>query len=211
MIARVWHGWTMKANAGIYERLLLKEVLPGIHRVPGYRGAFALRRDMSDESEYATLTLFDSMNAVRVFAGEDYGMAVVPAEARKLLVRLEERPQHFEIAFRAGRASGGIGRLWHGAVPAEKTEEYLQYLGQSSLKDIQASPGNQGLLVLIRRAEETSHVLVMSLWESWEAIRRFAGADPEKARYFAQDAAFLLEMEPTVTHYQVLQSPGGEA
>ena len=211
MIARLWHGWTTKANGELYERLLLEEVLPGILRVPGYRGAYVLRREVSEENEYVTLTRFDSLEAVRAFAGDDYGMAVVPAEARKLLVRYEERPQHFEAAVRAGTGTGRIARIWHGAVPTEKKEPYLQYLKQSSIRDLQSTPGNEGLLVLRRSAEEASHFLVMSLWRSREAIRRFAGSDPEKARYFPQDAAFLLEMEPTVTHYEVLQSPEEDA
>jgi len=207
MIARLWHGWTTQANGELYERLLLDEVLPGIRRVPGYHGGYALRRSVSEESEYVTLTLFASLDAVRAFAGEDYGMAVVPAEARKLLVRLEERPPHFETALRAGRGPGRIARLWHGAVPQEKAEDYLRYLQQSSLPDLHASRGNRGVLVLRRTIDEGSHYLVMSLWDSWEAIRLFAGDDPEKARYFPQDAAFLLDMEPAVTHYEVLQSP----
>ena len=211
MIARLWHGWITKANRELYERLLLGEVLPGIGRVSGYRGAYVLRREVNEENEYVTLTRFDSLDAVRAFAGEDYGMAVVPAEARKLLARYEERPQHFEAAVRAGTGNGRIARIWHGAVPTEKKEPYLQYLKQSSIKDLQSTPGNEGLLVLRRSADESSHFLVMSLWRSWEAIRRFAGSDPEKARYFPQDAAFLLEMEPTVRHYDVLQSPEEDA
>src|SRR6478735_2023973 len=71
MIARIWHGWTTPENAQPYEDLLRSEVLPGIHRVAGYRDAYLLRRDAGDEVEFVTITLFDSLDAVRAFAGDD--------------------------------------------------------------------------------------------------------------------------------------------
>jgi heme-degrading monooxygenase HmoA len=100
MIGRLWHGWTSRENAGAYEALLRAEVLPGIHRVPGYRGAFLLKRDVPEGVEFVTLTIFDSMEAVRAFAGEDYEAAVIPPAARKLLSRFDERSAHYEIAIR---------------------------------------------------------------------------------------------------------------
>jgi heme-degrading monooxygenase HmoA len=69
VISRVWHGWTKRANADAYERLLREEVLPGIHRVKGFRGAQVLRRDTGEDVEFVTITQFDSLAAVREFAG----------------------------------------------------------------------------------------------------------------------------------------------
>jgi heme-degrading monooxygenase HmoA len=98
MIGRLWHGWTTKENAKAYETFLRGEVLPGIHhRVPGFRGARVLRRETADEVEFVTLTLFDTLEAVRAFAGEDHERAVVPAEARGLLARFDERSVHYEV------------------------------------------------------------------------------------------------------------------
>jgi heme-degrading monooxygenase HmoA len=97
MIGRLWHGWTQPENAGAYESLLEEKILPGIHRVGGYRGAYLLRRETNGEIEFTTLTLFDSLDAVRAFAGEDYTTAVVPEEARKLLSRFDERSAHYEV------------------------------------------------------------------------------------------------------------------
>ena len=96
MIARLWHGWTTRANAGPYEKLLRERILPGIHRVPGYRGAHLMRRDAGDLVEFVTLTLFDSMDSVRAFAGADVEAAVVPEEARALLARFDGRSVHYE-------------------------------------------------------------------------------------------------------------------
>ncbi len=96
MISRVWHGWTTREDADEYERLLRSEILPGIHRVDGYRGAYVLRRDVEDGVEFVTMTMFDSLDAVRAFAGEDYEIAVILPEARELLARFDERSAHYE-------------------------------------------------------------------------------------------------------------------
>lgn len=98
MIGRFWRGWTSAENAGAYEELLRTKVLPGIHRVEGYRGAYLMRRDVEEGAEFATLTFFASMDAMRAFAGDDYEVAVVPPEARRLLSRFDERSVHYEVA-----------------------------------------------------------------------------------------------------------------
>ena len=98
MIGRLWHGWTSRANADAYENLLRTKVFPGIHQVPGHTGAYLMRRVSGDEVEFVTLTFFTSMDAVRAFAGNDYEVAVVPPEARKLLSHFDERSVHYEVA-----------------------------------------------------------------------------------------------------------------
>jgi heme-degrading monooxygenase HmoA len=102
MISRLWHGWTKRENADAYEELLRSEVLPGIHRVKGFKGAQVLRRDVKDkdEVEFVTLTQFDSLEAVKEFAGEDYEVAVILPEARKLLSRFDARSAHYETVLR---------------------------------------------------------------------------------------------------------------
>jgi heme-degrading monooxygenase HmoA len=100
MITRIWHGWTKPDNADKYEELLRSEVLPGIHRIAGFRGAHLLRRNGSTEVEFVTLTYFDTLDDVRAFAGEDYTVAVVPAEARKLLSRFDQRSEHYETVLK---------------------------------------------------------------------------------------------------------------
>lgn len=97
MIGRLWHGWTTHENADAYESLLRRDVLPGIHRVPGYHGAYLLRRDAGPEVEFVTMTLFDSWDAVRAFAGADYEAAVVPPAARALLARFDARSVHYDV------------------------------------------------------------------------------------------------------------------
>ena len=106
VIARIWHGWATPENADAYERLLRSHVLPGIHeRVEGFRGAYLLRDDAGDEVEFVTVTLFDSLDAVREFAGDDYEVAVVPPEARRLLSRFDERSRHYETLLEPGQTT----------------------------------------------------------------------------------------------------------
>lgn len=100
MIARIWHGWTTTANAVAYENLLRTEIFPGIAAkgVAGYRGIRLLRRPLPpDEVEFITIMEFDSWEAVRRFAGEDYERAYVPPKAREVLARFDDRAQHYEI------------------------------------------------------------------------------------------------------------------
>jgi heme-degrading monooxygenase HmoA len=99
MISRIWHGWTVPANADAYEALLKSEIFTGIQsrHIAGYRGIHLLRRDVSDEVEFITIMWFDSLEAVRVFAGEDYEAAVVPPKARTLLARFDARSQHYVV------------------------------------------------------------------------------------------------------------------
>ena len=97
MIARIWHGWTAPENAEAYEDFLRTKMFPSIHRVQGYLGADLLRSDGGDEVAFVTITRFESLTAVKAFAGEDYERAVVEPEARRLLSRFDERSQHYEV------------------------------------------------------------------------------------------------------------------
>jgi hypothetical protein len=99
MISRIWHGWTTPENADAYESLLRGEILPGIRgrHIVGCKSIHLLRRDLGDEVEFVTIMWFDSLDAVRVFAGEDYEVAVVPPEARALLARFDARSSHYEV------------------------------------------------------------------------------------------------------------------
>jgi hypothetical protein len=97
MIARHWRGWTDVANADAYETLLRDKVLPGLKEVEGYRGGYVLRSDRAQEVEFVVVNLFDSIDAVKRFAGPDYTVAVFEPEARKLLARIELVAMHYEV------------------------------------------------------------------------------------------------------------------
>lgn len=104
-----------------------------------------------------------------------------------------------------------IARTWHGAVPAAKADAYHDYLLATGVPGSRETPGNRGVYILRRLEDDVAHFLFLSLWDSLESIRSFAGDDIERARYYPQDADFLLELEPTVTHHEVLTAPEGAA
>jgi hypothetical protein len=99
MIGRIWHGWTAPENADRYENLLREEIFPGIAAkgVAGYRGIELFRRALDGEVEFITIMWFDSWDAVREFAGEEYATAYVPAKAREVLARFDAESQHYEV------------------------------------------------------------------------------------------------------------------
>ena len=99
MISRIWHGWTAPDQADAYETLLKTEIFPGIaaKQVPGYRGIDLFRRTVGAEVEFLTVMWFDSLEAVRSFAGPDYEKAYVPDKARALLARFDDRSQHYDL------------------------------------------------------------------------------------------------------------------
>ncbi len=100
MIARIWDGWTRPADAKTYETMLRDEIFPSIatRKIPGYRGAELFIREDGDEVQFVTLLRFDSMDAVKIFAGEDESRPVIYPKAERLLTRMDERSQHYRIA-----------------------------------------------------------------------------------------------------------------
>lgn len=99
MISRIWHGYTTRENADTYEGLLKEEIFVGIkdRQIPGFKEIQLFRRDLEQEVEFITVMWFDNLDAVRLFAGEDYALAVVPPKARLVLKRFDERSQHYEV------------------------------------------------------------------------------------------------------------------
>lgn len=96
-IGRMWRGRTKSDQAEGYEAVFRGIVLPELRDVAGCRGAYLLRRDDADGAEFVTLTLFDSLDAVRAFAGEQYETAVISDEARAVLRDFDATAQHFTI------------------------------------------------------------------------------------------------------------------
>lgn len=99
-----------------------------------------------------------------------------------------------------------ITRIWHGKIPASKTQEYLHLMRTMALPDYRATPGNLGALALYRLEGEIAHFLMVTHWESEEVIRAFAGDDISVAKYYEFDKDFLLEFEPYSYHYETYDS-----
>src|SRR4051812_40454273 len=101
MILRIWHGYTTPENATAYEQLLKEEVFIGIKakNISGFRGIQLLKRNSANEVEFITIMSFDNYEAIKQFAGEDYEQSYVPATARKILSRFDEKAQHYELLY----------------------------------------------------------------------------------------------------------------
>ena len=95
-----------------------------------------------------------------------------------------------------------ITRMWRGEVPTAKAPAYLEYLKRTGLADYASVPGNRGVTVLTREQEDRTEFLIVTEWDSWEAIREFAGSDPEIARYYPEDDDYLLFRTDLVEHYE---------
>jgi heme-degrading monooxygenase HmoA len=91
----MWRGWTAPSEADAYERFLRTELFPEVAKLPGFLGARILRRVVADEEEFVTLVRFESLDAVRAFAGEDHETPVIEPEAQRLLSRYEDRAVHY--------------------------------------------------------------------------------------------------------------------
>ena len=100
MIARIWHGWTKPEDAKTYEKLLRDEIFPSIaaRKIGGYRGAELFIREDGNEVEFVTLLRFESMDAVREFAGPEASKPVILPKAEPLITRMEQA-RHYRIAF----------------------------------------------------------------------------------------------------------------
>ena len=98
-----------------------------------------------------------------------------------------------------------IARRWHGRVPAAKAEEYLRLSKDVGLADYRSTEGNRGAWCLHRTEGDIVHVEMFTLWDDLEAVRRFAGDELTKAKYYDFDPGFLLEMEPEVLHFEVIR------
>lgn len=97
MIARYWRGWTHRERADAYETFLKQKVLPDLKKIDGYKGGYILRNDGPQEAEFVVLNLFDSLEAVKRFAGPQYHVAVFEPEAKSLLSRIEPLATHYEV------------------------------------------------------------------------------------------------------------------
>jgi heme-degrading monooxygenase HmoA len=96
-----------------------------------------------------------------------------------------------------------IARIWRGRTLASRADEYEAYLFASGISRVRATPGNRGVTVLRREDGRETEFLVISIWDSLEAVKRFAGKDFDKAVILDRDRQYLIEVEPTVRHYAI--------
>jgi heme-degrading monooxygenase HmoA len=96
-----------------------------------------------------------------------------------------------------------IARIWRGTVRTEDADEYVEYVRETGVEHYRSTPGNLGAWILHRATDNLTEILTFSLWEDMEAVRAFAGDDPDRAVYYPEDDRFLVERSAVVEHYDV--------
>lgn len=101
-----------------------------------------------------------------------------------------------------------IARTWRGFTKAEDADAYVEYLEKTGFREYRATPGNLGVLGLRRLAGGRAEFLLLTLWESEAAVRRFAGDDPSRAVFYPEDERFLVAKDEHVDHFEVVYREG---
>jgi heme-degrading monooxygenase HmoA len=96
-----------------------------------------------------------------------------------------------------------IARIWHGKTAALHLEEYSGFIEKMAIPDYSSVPGNRGIVFLRRLENDEAHFTLITYWDSIESIKKFAGEDYIKAKYYPEDERYLLEFEETVAHHEV--------
>jgi len=158
VITRLWRGWTRATDADAYERFLLDELFPSMRSIDGFAGADVLRRRDGDEEAFVTLTRFNSLAAIRAFAGEDYERPVLEPRARELLSRYDEVAQHFETsAFAPGPVAAGSPSPVAAASPAADPPRPLAAKPLPADPDVTAPDGSDVRVLLRTDRGSTAH------------------------------------------------------
>jgi heme-degrading monooxygenase HmoA len=103
-----------------------------------------------------------------------------------------------------------ILRTWRGWTRADEADCYFDYLMATGVKDIEATPGNRGVLLVRRKVDGRAEFLFTSLWDSLESVKGFAGPDPERTVFYPEDDAYLVEKDEHIDHWEVLRAPPGD-
>ena len=102
-----------------------------------------------------------------------------------------------------------IARTWRGTTTAETADAYVEYLNRTGLASYRATPGNLATFALLRRGEKRTEFLLVTLWESMDAVKAFAGPEPDRAVFYPEDDRFLIERGERVDHFDVVFASAG--
>jgi heme-degrading monooxygenase HmoA len=210
VVARTWRGTVTAEKSGDYLMLLRTVGLGDYQKTQGNLGAFALQRRNGDVMEFMLVSFWQSLESIKAYAGDDIEVPQYATFDPDYLIDLKPSIQHHAVFGGQLRAAAGecaIARTWHGAVPIGKSDDYLSLMRSVALNDYRRTPGNHAAFVLHRVDGELAHFITLTFWASREAIKAFAGDDIDAAKYYDFDRDFLVELEPTVLHYEVFGNP----
>jgi heme-degrading monooxygenase HmoA len=216
MIARIWRGAVPLSKSDEYLKLMRTGALRECMATQGNQGVLCLHHADGDAKRLQVLTFWQDTEAIKCFAGPDHSLAKYYDFEWAYLVEGDVRALHYEVYSHAssnplratdsfaGGQSNTIARVWRGAVPIEKAEAYLGYLAGFGFRDYEAYAGYRGAYLLRLTEEARVHIVLLSLWNSRQAIVAYAGAEIEQAHYYAYDLECLIDPGPNVEHYEVL-------
>ena len=104
-----------------------------------------------------------------------------------------------------------IMRLWHGEVAIEKADDYEKFMVEKAAPDYGSVEGLQNLYFQRKDEETKAHFLLVTIWDSMNSIKKFAGAEPELAKYYPEDDGYLLSKEKQVSMYEIFYQKEMEA
>jgi heme-degrading monooxygenase HmoA len=215
MIARIWHGAVPVSKGSEYLSLMRRIALPEYLATQGNRGAWCLHRVEGDVQHFQMLTFWDDTAAIKRFAGDYHNMAKYYDFDSDYLIEMEPHVRHYEVYSdssphpfrptpgRNGEDENMIARAWRGTVRSEKADAYFHYLVDFGFRDYQTYPGIRAIYLLRRTEEAQAQFLLLSFWNSRQAIVAYAGADIAKAHYYAYDLECLIDPPVNVEHYEV--------
>jgi heme-degrading monooxygenase HmoA len=96
-----------------------------------------------------------------------------------------------------------VARIWKGVVRTQDGDAYADYMQQTGIAEYASIPGNRGIWMLRRDTDEHTEFLMFTLWDSFEAVKAFAGEEYETAVFYPEDERFLISRDPKTTHYRV--------
>ena len=215
MICRIWRGQVPMEKAEEYRRYQSEVGPPGYRKIPGNKVAHMLGRDLGERYEIAMLTLWESWEAVRAFAGEPVDAAYYYERDFDFLIDPTEKVEHFEVretAHMGHETEGSIVRLWRSRVHPERRAEARRFEVELGVPFYRRVAGNQGVYVLERTPAAHEETGMLTFWESLEAVREFAGDPPERASYDyyrARGFDYLIDPPDEAEHYVLLAAEHG--
>jgi heme-degrading monooxygenase HmoA len=215
MIARIWHGRTSAELGTEYEQFLRDRAIADYRSTVGNRGALVLRHDTPSCCHFLTVSLWESLDVIRAFAGEAIETAKYYDEDARYLLEYEPTAMHYEVHSDNPQSprepkptpsleqSPMVARLWRGIVPNKMAEAYLQYLFGFGIRDYETFSGYRSGYVLRRTEGAQTHIVLLSFWSSRQAITAYAGSNIDRAHYYPYDLECLVDPSPNVEHYDM--------
>jgi heme-degrading monooxygenase HmoA len=207
----MWRGRVPSPKAEEYRAYQEEVGPPGYRKVPGNRGIYMIGRHLGQQYEIAMVTFWESWESIRDFAGDPVDRAKYYDRDLDFLIDPPEKVQHFDVLATENAGPASILRLWRAPVELLRKEEAIRREGEIGIPGYRRIAGNTGIFLIGRELEGRYEIGMVTLWASWESIRRFAGDPVDRAdysEYRRRRLDYLAELPEVVEHFDVLVQEG---